>query len=116
MRGSITVMTRSWSSLHSFSLMKFTTVNPTRPNPFLMFFDVRNQDFREVTLECEGEVVLRFAIANGFRNIQNVVQKLKRNKCPYHFVEIMACPSGKALQECPGRSLTLPVLICVQGP
>jgi iron only hydrogenase large subunit-like protein len=39
-------------------------------------------------------VVLRFAIANGFRNIQNLVQKLKRSKSNYHFVEIMACPSG----------------------
>ena len=37
---------------------------------------------------------LRFAYAYGFRNIQNIVQKLKRNKCDYDFVEIMACPSG----------------------
>ena len=34
------------------------------------------------------------ALAYGFRNIQNIVQKIKRGKCPYHFVEIMACPSG----------------------
>ena len=26
---------------------------------------------------------------------QNLVQKLKRGKCTYHFVEIMACPSGE---------------------
>uniref|UniRef100_A0A8C6P4Y8 Nuclear prelamin A recognition factor-like protein n=1 Tax=Nothobranchius furzeri TaxID=105023 RepID=A0A8C6P4Y8_NOTFU len=25
---------------------------------------------------------------------ENLVQKLKRGKCPYHFVEVMACPSG----------------------
>lgn len=31
---------------------------------------------------------------NGFRNIQNLVQRLKRGKSPYHYVEIMACPSG----------------------
>ena len=36
------------------------------------------------------------ALAYGFRNIQNIVQKIKRGKCPYHFVEIMACPSGCA--------------------
>lgn len=58
------------------------------------FKTLRNQDFREVTLECDGEAVLRFAMANGFRNIQNVVQKMKRGKCPYHFIEIMACPAG----------------------
>jgi iron only hydrogenase large subunit-like protein len=34
------------------------------------------------------------ALAYGFRNIQNIVQKVKRGKCQYHFVEIMACPSG----------------------
>ncbi|KAB7498135.1 Cytosolic Fe-S cluster assembly factor NARFL [Armadillidium nasatum] len=55
---------------------------------------LRNNDMLELTLEVNGEKVLRFAIANGFRNIQNLVQKIKRNKCPYHYVEIMACPSG----------------------
>ncbi|GAB1300726.1 Cytosolic iron-sulfur assembly component 3 [Apodemus speciosus] len=55
---------------------------------------LRNKDFQEVTLEREGQVVLRFALAYGFRNIQNLVQKLKRGRCPYHYVEVMACPSG----------------------
>ncbi|NXK92869.1 NARFL factor, partial [Formicarius rufipectus] len=55
---------------------------------------LKNKDFQEVTLERDGEVLLQFALAYGFRNIQNVVQKLKRGKCPYHFVEVMACPSG----------------------
>lgn len=55
---------------------------------------LRNNDLREAILEINGEVLLRFAIANGFRNIQNMVQKLKRGKCNYHFIEIMACPSG----------------------
>ncbi|XP_055332708.1 cytosolic Fe-S cluster assembly factor narfl-like [Paramacrobiotus metropolitanus] len=55
---------------------------------------VRNQDLREVTLEIDGQPKLRFAAAYGFRNIQNIVQKMKRGKCPYDFVEIMACPSA----------------------
>lgn len=55
----------------------------------------RNKDFQEVTLEKDGVVVLCFASTYGFRNIQNLVQKLKRGKSPYHFVEVMACPSGK---------------------
>ncbi|XP_058814621.1 probable cytosolic Fe-S cluster assembly factor CPIJ010948 [Topomyia yanbarensis] len=58
------------------------------------FQNLRNNDLREAVLEQNGEVVLRFAIANGFRNIQNMVQKLKRGKCTYHYIEIMACPSG----------------------
>ncbi|CAC5385014.1 Probable cytosolic Fe-S cluster assembly factor CPIJ010948,Probable cytosolic Fe-S cluster assembly factor narfl,Nuclear prelamin A recognition factor,Cytosolic iron-sulfur assembly component 3,Protein NAR1,Probable cytosolic Fe-S cluster assembly factor GJ13047,Probable cytosolic Fe-S cluster assembly factor v1g210509,Probable cytosolic Fe-S cluster assembly factor GM20417,Probable cytosolic Fe-S cluster assembly factor AAEL012261,Probable cytosolic Fe-S cluster assembly factor GF22738,Probable cytosolic len=55
---------------------------------------LRNQDFQEVTLEVPGQPVIKMALAYGFRNIQNIVQKIKRGKCPYHFVEIMACPSG----------------------
>lgn len=58
------------------------------------FKALRNPDFREVSLEHDGKAVLSFAIANGFRNIQNLVQKLKRGKSTYHFVEVMACPSG----------------------
>lgn len=57
--------------------------------------NLRNPDFREAVLEVDGQVCLRFAVANGFRNIQNLVQKLKRGKSSYHYVEVMACPSGK---------------------
>lgn len=60
----------------------------------LEFKNVSNPDFKEVRLERNGEVVLHIAIANGFRNIQNLVQKIKRGKCKFHFVEVMACPSG----------------------
>lgn len=60
----------------------------------LHYKNLRNPDFKEVILEKDGAVVLRFAIANGFRNIQNLVQKLKRGKSGYHYVEVMACPSG----------------------
>lgn len=58
------------------------------------FRSLRNPDFKEVSLEHDGKCVLSFAIANGFRNIQNLVQKLKRSKSTYHCVEVMACPSG----------------------
>ncbi|XP_010949161.1 cytosolic iron-sulfur assembly component 3 isoform X3 [Camelus dromedarius] len=56
--------------------------------------DSLNKDLQEVTLEREGQVLLHFAVAYGFRNIQNLVQKLKRGRCPYHYVEVMACPAG----------------------
>ncbi|KAN0037861.1 hypothetical protein ACTA71_000032 [Dictyostelium dimigraforme] len=61
----------------------------------------RNQDFKEVSLEIDGKKVLNFAQAYGFRNIQNIVRKIKTNiaakkdaSSQYDFVEIMACPSG----------------------
>lgn len=76
--------------------------------------NLRNPDFKEAILEKDGKVVLRFAIANGFRNIQNLVQKLKRGKSNYDYVEVMACPSGKFIQpfsllhcnDCPTTNLT----------
>jgi iron only hydrogenase large subunit-like protein len=63
------------------------------PGP-LPFRQGRNSDIRTVELHVGGRPVLRFATAYGFRNIQQVVRLIKRGKCPYDMVEIMACPSG----------------------
>ncbi|KAJ4980769.1 hypothetical protein NE237_031606 [Protea cynaroides] len=60
----------------------------------LDFKTIRNSDFREVNLEVEGKTVLKFALCYGFRNLQNIVRKIKIGKCDYHFLEVMACPSG----------------------
>ncbi|XP_019517401.1 PREDICTED: nuclear prelamin A recognition factor [Hipposideros armiger] len=68
---------------------------------------LRNKDFQEVTLERNGEVLLRFAAAFGFRNIQNVVLKLKKGKFPYHFVEVLACAGGKARPHSPCKKWAL---------
>lgn len=64
------------------------------PDAKLKLKNLRNPDFQEGVLEKGGKILLRFAVANGFRNIQNLVQKLKRGKSNYHYVEVMACPSG----------------------
>ncbi|KAL4002120.1 Iron only hydrogenase large subunit C-terminal domain family protein [Acanthocheilonema viteae] len=49
----------------------------------------------EIIEATDGETkMLSVAKCYGFRNIQNHVQKLKRSKCNYDYVEIMACPSG----------------------
>ena len=60
----------------------------------IVYKQLRNSDFKELILEINGELKLKFALAYGFRNIQNIVQKIKKNNCSYHYVEIMACPSG----------------------
>ncbi|KAJ4838743.1 Cytosolic Fe-S cluster assembly factor nar1 [Turnera subulata] len=60
----------------------------------LTFRTIRNTDFREVILEVDGKTVLKFALCYGFQNLQNIVRKVKMRKCDYHFVEVMACPSG----------------------
>ena len=50
----------------------------------------------ELSLTVGGEQVLRFCRAYGFRNIQNVVRRLKAGISPYHYIELMACPGGCA--------------------
>ena len=49
---------------------------------------------KECSLILNGEVVLKFAAAYGFRNIQNVIRSIKSKRCDYDYVEIMACPRG----------------------
>lgn len=66
-----------------------TTARTPATSNFLMrcFFSIS-------CFKVNGQVVLRFAYAYGFRNIQSILAKARRGKCPYHFVEVMACPSG----------------------
>jgi len=63
-------------------------------SPEIQYTVKRNKDLQEVTLTLGGEKKLKFALAYGFRNIQNIVPKIKQRRCPYDFVEVMACPSG----------------------
>ena len=64
-------------------------------NKKLEYKTLRNKDFIELRLDNEnGETLLSFAVVNGFRNIQTLVQKIKRKTCNYHYIEVMACPSG----------------------
>jgi iron only hydrogenase large subunit-like protein len=61
----------------------------------LEYVQGKNKDLREVTLKnSEGGPLLKFAQAYGFRNIQNIMRKIKQGKCDYDYVEIMACPNG----------------------
>ena len=66
-------------------------IDPTQP---LQYVPGKNKDLKECVLELNGKVVLRFAAAYGFRNIQNIIRNIKRGKCDYDYVEIMACPGG----------------------
>ena len=54
----------------------------------------RNADIQECSLIINGQRVLHFAAAYGFRNIQGLMRKIKIGKCEYDYVEVMACPSG----------------------
>lgn len=81
----------------------------------------KNKDFVEVHVSCKSsdkqkdDPKIRFAIVNGFRNIQTLVQKIKRNKCEYDFVEVMACPSGCLNGGAQLRPSTGPTTLSGQG-
>ncbi len=68
--------------------------NVTIPDGPLPMKQGRNSDIWTIALEVDGVKVLHFCAAYGFRNIQSIVRMIKRGECPYHYVEIMACPSG----------------------
>ena len=73
---------------------------------------VRNADFKEVFLEVDGAPALRFASAYGFRNIQMLMRQMKRRRCTYDYVEVMACPSG----DLQARSTLFSVESCRNHP
>lgn len=64
---------------------------PGQPLPIIQG---RNADIKECSLVVNGQRVLHFAAAYGFRNIQGLMRKIKINRCEYDYVEVMACPSG----------------------
>ncbi|CDP07467.1 unnamed protein product [Coffea canephora] len=77
----------------------------------LNFKTIRNPNFQEVTLEVEGETVLKFALCYGLQNLIQVVKKIDSGECEYQFLEIMACPSagclngGGQIKRKPGESV-----------
>ena len=77
--------------VHAAKELLGETVDPGR----VTYATLKNADFQETCLQTgSGSPQLRFGVANGFRNIQNLVQKLKRGKGNFDFVEVMACPAG----------------------
>ena len=79
------------------------------PDSPLPWTQGRNVDHRELVLPAAdgdagsgggggggGAPRLRFAQAYGFRNIENVVRRVKNGSSPYHLVEVMASPGGEA--------------------
>ena len=57
------------------------------------FKQLRNKDLLEAVVAING-TEFRVAKAYGFRNIQNIMQKLKHRRCNYDYIELMACPAG----------------------
>lgn len=64
-------------------------------DPDIVWSVGRNPDIREASLVVDGQTRFKVCVANGFRNLQNIVRRLKSPKgMDADYVEIMACPSG----------------------
>ena len=49
---------------------------------------------KEATLSLGEAGTVRIAVVHGLVNAQKVVDQIKAGACPYHFIEVMACPGG----------------------
>ncbi len=41
-----------------------------------------------------GELEVRVAVAHGLSNAEIIMRQIEEGNCPYHFIEVMACPGG----------------------
>ncbi|EDO05399.1 Iron only hydrogenase large subunit C-terminal domain family protein [Babesia bovis T2Bo] len=59
----------------------------------MQFQESINRDYKEATLLINN-LAIKFVMAYGFRNIQNIVNKLKKMDHTMAYIEVMACPEG----------------------
>ena len=67
------------------------------PNCYIERKPGKNIDSKEILIynnETKTEIIYKFLISYGLRNIQNIVRMIKSNKIKYDYVELMACPGG----------------------
>ncbi|KIY50350.1 iron hydrogenase [Fistulina hepatica ATCC 64428] len=89
--------TSSSLSVESFAPPSSLTAKPAVSSLTLTVKNVRGTDHEEYLLTNAetGAVVFRGARCYGFRNLQNVVRRVGRERGrPYDYVEVMACPGG----------------------
>lgn len=52
-----------------------------------------NSNIYEVNVDIEG-FSFKAAYVSGIRNVKDIIKQIAKNKCDYHFVEIMTCDGG----------------------
>ena len=63
--------------------------------PKIDFEEVRGlEGLREATVSVPGVADVKVAVAYGMKNARVIMEQIKAGNCPYHFVEVMACPGG----------------------
>ncbi len=68
-------------------------IKPVRGMEGIKEASVKIKDVKPEWSFLEG-VELKVAIAHGLANAKNLMTKIKEGKADYHFIEVMACPSG----------------------
>ena len=69
-----------------------------KPQCYIERKDGKNIDSKEIIIysdETKKELLFKFLISYGLRNIQNIVRMIKLKKNQYDYVEMMACPGGR---------------------
>ncbi len=51
------------------------------------------EGIKEATLQV-GDIELKVAVAHGLGNASTIAKMIEDGTCPYHFIEVMACPGG----------------------
>ena len=63
--------------------------------PKIDFEELRGlEGIREATVSIPGVADLKLAIVYGLANARTIMEQIKAGNCPYHFIEVMACPGG----------------------
>ena len=63
--------------------------------PKIDFTELRGLDgIREAKVDIPGVAELNLAIVYGLGNARKIMEQIKAGTCPYHFIEVMACPGG----------------------
>ncbi len=58
------------------------------------FEEVRGEKGIKEAIIKIGDKDIKIAVANGLGNAKKIMEMIRKGDCPYHFVEIMACPGG----------------------
>ena len=68
----------------------------TNGNPLKIDFqEIRGlEGVREATVHVKDGLDLRLAVVYGLANARKILEMIEKGECPYHAVEVMACPGG----------------------
>ena len=51
------------------------------------------EGLKEAKVDIDG-TVLQVAAVSGLKNVDHILEQMRKGESPYHFIEVMACPGG----------------------